>query len=83
MIAADLYSAFQDVSYKNKELLKELGGRYRESFLSVGGTYSARENFRKFSGRDPSPKTLLKNLKLDTKCNMSKITNDTIQGNLK
>ncbi|XP_033197989.1 uncharacterized protein LOC117160961 [Bombus vancouverensis nearcticus] len=83
MIAADLYSAFQDVSYKNKESLKELGQRYRESFLSVGGTYSARENFRKFSGRDPNPKALLKNLRLDTKCSMSEITNNTIQGNLK
>lgn len=70
MIAADLYSAFQDISYENKESLKALGNRYRESFLVVGGTYSTRENFRKFSGRDPNPKALLKTLNLDIKSNM-------------
>lgn len=70
MIAADLYSTFQNVSYENKESLKTLGNRYRESFLVVGGTYSARENFRKFSGRDPNPKALLKTLNLDIKSNM-------------
>ncbi|KOC62525.1 Oligopeptidase A [Habropoda laboriosa] len=76
MIAADLYSAFQDVPDKNKEQLKELGSRYRETFLSTGGTYSAREVFRKFRGRDPSPKALLKNLELDVKCSMLNTANE-------
>ncbi|XP_017878961.1 probable cytosolic oligopeptidase A [Ceratina calcarata] len=78
MIAADLYSAFQDVSYKNKEQLKELGNRYRESFLSVGGTYSGRENFRKFRGRDPSPKALLKMYEIDKKSSMLEVNNQDI-----
>lgn len=81
MIAADLYSAFQDVPYKNKELLRELGNRYRETFLSVGGTYSTREIFRKFRGRDPSPKALLKNLELDIKCSMLEASNEKVRKN--
>ncbi|OAD52206.1 Oligopeptidase A [Eufriesea mexicana] len=79
MIAADLYSVFQNVSYKDKTSLKELGSRYRESFLCRSGIYPARENFRKFVGRDPNPKALLKNLRLDIKYNMLKINSETNQ----
>ena len=78
MIAADLYSVFQSISNKNKESLGEVGRRYRDSFISYGGTYSANENFRKFTGRDPNPKALLKDLGLDTKCSMLKRTNNPV-----
>lgn len=76
MIAADVYSVFRGISNKNKESLEEIGRRYRESFISFGGTYSANENFRKFTGRDPNPNALLKDLGLDTKCSMLKCTNN-------
>ncbi|CAK9828731.1 Probable cytosolic oligopeptidase A [Anthophora retusa] len=79
MVASDLYSAFQDVSNKNEGQLKELGSRYRETFLSTGGTYSVREIFRKFRGRDPTPKALLKYFGLDVKCNKLKEANQNIQ----
>ncbi|CAK9798755.1 Probable cytosolic oligopeptidase A [Anthophora quadrimaculata] len=79
VIAADLYSAFHDVSNKNKEQLKELGSRYRETFLSTGGTYSMREVFRKFRGRDPTPKALLKYFGLDVKCNKLNEANQNMQ----
>ncbi|CAK9815319.1 Probable cytosolic oligopeptidase A [Anthophora plagiata] len=79
MIAADLYNAFDDVSNKNKEQLKELGSRYRETFLSSGGIYSAREMFRKFRGRDPTPKALLKYSGLDVKCSKLNEANQNIQ----
>lgn len=79
MIAADLYSSFQNVSYKDKTLLKELGSRYRESFLCGAGIYPTRENFRKFVGRDPNPKALLKNLGLDIKYSMCKIDGEINQ----
>ncbi|KOX79328.1 Oligopeptidase A [Melipona quadrifasciata] len=76
MIAADLYGVFQGISNKNKESLEEVGRRYRESFLSFSGIYSTNENFRKFTGRDPNPKALLKDLGLDTKCSMLKGTDN-------
>nr|XP_003699258.2 PREDICTED: probable cytosolic oligopeptidase A isoform X1 [Megachile rotundata] len=83
MLAADLYGAFKNIPSDNKELLKEVGNRYRETFLAVGGSYSANEVFRKFRGRDPCPKALLKSLELDQKANMLETLNKQIQENEK
>lgn len=83
MIAADLYSAFQNIPSSDKKLLQEIGSRFRETYLTVGGSYSANEVFRKFRGRDPSPKALLKNLGLDVKAGMLENTNETIQTDAK
>ncbi|XP_011633032.1 probable cytosolic oligopeptidase A isoform X1 [Pogonomyrmex barbatus] len=63
MIAADLYTAFQEIK-SDKSQQKELGMRFRNTFLSLGGSYPAAEVFRKFRGRDPSPQALLDNLGL-------------------
>lgn len=63
MIAADLYTAFQEVK-SDESQQKELGARFRNTFLSLGGSYPAAEVFRKFRGRDPSPQALLDNLGL-------------------
>ncbi|CAL7941023.1 unnamed protein product [Xylocopa violacea] len=79
--AAAYYSAFQELSHKDKNSLKQLGLRYRNTFLSAGGTHSAREYFRKFRGRDPSPSALLKNLQLDIKSNMLEASNEKISRN--
>lgn len=63
MIAADLYTAFQEIK-SNEARLKETGARFRDTFLSVGGSYPTAEIFRQFRGRDPSPQALLDNLGL-------------------
>jgi len=63
MIAADLYTAFQEINFDESQQ-KELGTRFRNTFLSLGGSYPAAEVFRKFRGRDPSPQALLDNLGL-------------------
>lgn len=64
MIAADLFSAY--LEQPNKELhQQEICDKYREIFLRLGGIYSASELFRRFRGRDPSEKALLKGLGLD------------------
>ncbi|KAL0104928.1 hypothetical protein PUN28_016522 [Cardiocondyla obscurior] len=63
MIAADLYTAFQEIKFDESQQ-KELGVRFRNTFLSLGGSYPAAEVFRKFRGRDPSPQALLDNLGL-------------------
>ncbi|XP_043285115.1 probable cytosolic oligopeptidase A isoform X2 [Venturia canescens] len=66
MAAADAYSTFQELPAGDKKLEKETATRYRETFLSLGGSVPALEVFRKFRGRDPNPKALLKNLCLRT-----------------
>jgi len=64
MIAADLYTAFQEIESNDKSQQKEMGARFRNTFLSLGGSYPAAEVFRKFRGRDPNPQALLNNLEL-------------------
>lgn len=64
MIAADLYTAFQEIEFNDKLGQKEMGARFRDTFLSLGGSYPAAEVFRMFRGRDPSPQALLDNLGL-------------------
>lgn len=63
MIAADLYSAFEEARTSDQDVLS-VGKRYRDTFLAVGGSCHPGEVFRRFRGRDPSPHALLKNLGL-------------------
>nr|XP_023012245.1 probable cytosolic oligopeptidase A [Leptinotarsa decemlineata] len=63
MIAADVYSAFHEVKGDEKKIV-EVGKRYRNSFLALGGSVHSGQIFREFRGRDPSPKALLSSLGL-------------------
>ncbi|XP_058053757.1 uncharacterized protein LOC131205606 [Anopheles bellator] len=60
MIAADVYSAFAEA--KEPTLRQEVGRRFRETFLALGGGCHPAEVFRRFRGRDPCPTALLKTL---------------------
>ena len=65
MIAADVYSAFFEANKsQNEGEFLEVGKRFRNTFLTYGGTLHPSEVFRRFRGRDPSPKALLKSLGL-------------------
>uniref|UniRef100_A0A1B0CDE1 oligopeptidase A n=1 Tax=Lutzomyia longipalpis TaxID=7200 RepID=A0A1B0CDE1_LUTLO len=58
IIAADVYSAFHEAS-GNPEALATVGKRFRDTFLAMGGACAPAEIFRRFRGRDPSPKALI------------------------
>uniref|UniRef100_A0A1B0DHY8 Peptidase M3A/M3B catalytic domain-containing protein n=2 Tax=Phlebotomus papatasi TaxID=29031 RepID=A0A1B0DHY8_PHLPP len=58
VIAADVYSAFHEAS-NNPEALAAVGRRFRDTFLAMGGACAPAEVFRRFRGRDPSPKALI------------------------
>uniref|UniRef100_T1JBM7 Peptidase M3A/M3B catalytic domain-containing protein n=1 Tax=Strigamia maritima TaxID=126957 RepID=T1JBM7_STRMM len=65
MIAADVFSAFEEAaSNQSSESLAEVGARFRDTYLSLGGGCHPSEVFRRFRGRDPSPDALLKNYHL-------------------
>lgn len=66
LIAADIYSAFHEVQGNENEIL-QVGKRFRDTFLALGGGCHPSEVFRKFRGRDPSPNALLKSLGLKKK----------------
>lgn len=62
MIAADLYGAFEEAS--DNDQLMDVGKRFRDTFLALGGSCNSSEVFRQFRGRDPSPNALLSSLGL-------------------
>ncbi|KAH1018599.1 hypothetical protein HUJ05_006337 [Dendroctonus ponderosae] len=63
MVAADVYSAFYEVR-DNEQQTKDVGKRFRDTFLAMGGSEHPSKVFREFRGRDPSHKALLKSLGL-------------------
>ena len=63
LIAADVYSAFYEAQGTPNEA-STVGKRFRETYLALGGSCHSSEVFRRFRGRDPSPKALLKTLGL-------------------
>ncbi|XP_063705968.1 uncharacterized protein LOC134835047 [Culicoides brevitarsis] len=63
LIAADVHSAFEEARKLGKEEVLKVGKRYRDTFMGLGGACDQKQAFRKFRGRDPSPKALLKTIK--------------------
>ncbi|XP_076435405.1 uncharacterized protein LOC143275299 [Babylonia areolata] len=62
MIAADLFAAFKEQGLEDAGKMRELGGRFADTFLSMGGGVPASEVFRRFRGRDPSLDALQESL---------------------
>lgn len=60
VLAADAFSAFEEVGLDNLDRLAEVGLRFRETVLALGGGKAPDEVFRLFRGRDPDPKALLR-----------------------
>ncbi|XP_030573524.1 uncharacterized protein LOC115771794 [Drosophila novamexicana] len=60
LIAADISSGFAE--QRNDEHYATVGKRYKQTFLSYGGSVPTAEVFRRFQGRDPSVEALLKSL---------------------
>lgn len=60
LIAADISSGFAE--QRSDENYATVGKRYKQTFLSYGGSVPTAEVFRRFQGRDPSVEALLKSL---------------------
>lgn len=61
VVAADIYGAFHEVGADDAKI-GEVGRRYKDTFLALGGSCDPNTVFRRFRGRDPTPKALLKSL---------------------
>lgn len=59
MLAADVFSAFQEAGLDNEDAISSVGIRFRDTFLALGGGCHSSEIFRRFRGRDPSPDAYL------------------------
>ncbi|KAF7397958.1 hypothetical protein HZH68_009180 [Vespula germanica] len=64
MIAADIYSAFQEIPLEDKTSYEEVCKKFQETFLSLNSTCPTNEIFKRFRGRNPNPQALLNSLKL-------------------
>nr|XP_054762474.1 uncharacterized protein LOC129269050 isoform X1 [Lytechinus pictus] len=65
VMAADAFSAFEDVGLSNREELAKVGTRFRDTVLGMGGGAHPSDVFREFRGRDADVKPLLKSYGLD------------------
>lgn len=61
VLSADVYQAFEDAAkLHDSSLDSQLGARYQQEILQVGGSRPAIESFRAFRGRDPEIDALLR-----------------------
>lgn len=60
VLAADAFGAFEEVGLDNMDRLADVGRRFRDTVLALGGGKAPDEVFRLFRGRDPDPQALLR-----------------------
>ena len=60
VMSADCYGAFEEADLADDAAVRQVGARYRETILALGGSKSALEVFREFRGRDPEIGALLR-----------------------
>jgi len=60
VMSADAFGAFEDVGLDNEEEVKQVGRKFRDTVLSLGGGIKAMDVFTEFRGREPSPDALLR-----------------------
>ena len=60
VMSADVFGAFEEAGLGDEAAVRRLGRRYRDTFLSLGGSVDPMEVFRRFRGRAPEVKALLR-----------------------
>lgn len=64
VLSADAFAAFEEAGLDNEKMVRELGRKYRDSILSLGGSLHPTEIYRKFRGRDATTEALLRHSNL-------------------
>jgi oligopeptidase A len=64
VMSSDAFGAFEDVGLNNEEKVKEVGLKFRDTILSLGGGIDPMTVFKEFRGREPSPDALLRQYRL-------------------
>ncbi|MEE3717111.1 M3 family metallopeptidase [Tumidithrix elongata RA019] len=60
VLSADAFAAFEDVGLENEPAIADIGRRYRDTVLALGGSLHPMEVFKQFRGREPSTAALLR-----------------------
>jgi oligopeptidase A len=60
ILSADAFSAFEEAGLDNADAVQDIGRRFRETVLALGGSVHPMEVFRMFRGREPRVEPLLR-----------------------
>ncbi|MBU2513550.1 M3 family metallopeptidase [bacterium] len=60
VLSADVFAAFEEAGLDSEETVREIGLKFRNTVLSLGGSVHPMEVFKKFRGREPSTEALLR-----------------------
>lgn len=60
VLSADAFAAFEEAGLEDQAALMEIGQRFRDTVLSLGGSRHPMQVFKRFRGREPSPEALLR-----------------------
>ncbi|MBW2387384.1 MAG: M3 family metallopeptidase [Deltaproteobacteria bacterium] len=60
VLSADAFAAFEEAGLDDEQAVAEMGGRFRDTVLALGGSRPPGEVFEAFRGRAPSPDALLR-----------------------
>jgi oligopeptidase A len=60
VLSADAFAAFEEAGLDERAAVAETGRRFRDTILSLGGSASPMDVFKKFRGREPTTEALLR-----------------------
>ncbi len=60
VLSADAFSAFEEAGLEDREAVAEMGWKFRDTVLALGGSRPPGEVFEAFRGRGPAPDALLR-----------------------
>ncbi|MBF2088658.1 MAG: M3 family metallopeptidase [Synechococcales cyanobacterium K44_A2020_017] len=60
VLSADAFAAFEEAGLEDDGAIAEVGRRFRDTVLALGGSQPPMEVFKAFRGREPDPSALLR-----------------------
>jgi oligopeptidase A len=60
VLSADAFAAFEEAGLENEAAIAQVGHRFRETVLALGGSQHPMQVFRSFRGREPNTMALLR-----------------------
>ena len=66
VLSSDAFSMFEEAGLDNSQEIKNVGKRFKETILSLGGSLTALETFKLFRGREPKTAPLIRHLGLNS-----------------
>ncbi len=64
VLSADAFSMFEEAGLENDQKIKDIGKKFKETILSLGGSLPPLEIFKLFRGREPKTEPLIRHLGL-------------------